>query len=201
MPRRDNGGVTMDGMKANRDALCPACGRFIGPQDTCPYCDCPSPKPLSLKVLRLASLALAVLGMALLYLAAWQGRVPAIAVGDVTPAMNSAYIRVGGCVAAKPKTGTATTPYVSFPITDGSNRLKVVAFNRCAIGLIASTNVPGRGAIVEVAGVLSVSGPDERQIVIESPAQLKVIARGPPPCGRPGRTIRPAGGEEGQDDL
>lgn len=165
----------------NHDALCPACERFIGPLDTCPYCDSPSPKPFSLRVLRMASLAMAVIGTGLLYLAARQGEIPVVEVGAVTPVMNSAYIRVGGRVAAAPRSGLAGTVYVSFPLSDGSNRLTVVAFNRCAQRLICATNVPQRGAVVEVAGVVSISRPGERRIIMESPDQLKVIRTAPGP--------------------
>lgn len=159
---------------ANQEALCPACDRFIGPLDTCPYCDSPSPKPFSLRFLRFASLALAVIGMALLYLAARRGGVVTIGIGMVTPAMNSAYVRVTGTVAATPKTGLAESAYVSFPISDGSNRLMVVAFNACARGLIDTTNVPQRGARVDVAGTVSISRPGERRLIMDSPEQLKV---------------------------
>ena len=169
----------MVGKTINQGALCPACERFIGPLDTCPYCDSPSPKPFSLRFLRFASLALAVIGMAALYLMARQNQTTIVAIGAVTPVMNSAYVRVSGMVVATPKARLAGTAYISFPISDGSNRLTVLAFNRCASALIAATNVPQKGAVVEVAGIVSINRPGEKQIVIETPEQLKVIKPAP----------------------
>ena len=165
--------------KANHDAFCPTCERFIGPLGTCPYCDSPAPKPFSIRFLRFASLALAVIGTGLLYLAARQGRTPVVEIAAVTPVMNSAYIRITGVVAAIPKTGLAGNPYVSFPISDGSNRLTVLAFSRCARELIGSTNVPQRGATVEVAGTVNISRPGERRLIVESSGQLQVVRPAP----------------------
>lgn len=181
----------MAAKNTNQGALCPACERFIGPLDTCPYCDAPSPKPFSLRFLRIASIVLAVIGMALLYVTARQGRLPAVDISAVTPAMNSAYVRVSGFVVASPRTGRDGTGYVTIPVSDGSNRLTVVAYGRCACALIDATNVPQRGVKVEVAGVVSITRPGEKRIILESPDQLTVLACAP---GRSAGAV--AGGTE-----
>lgn len=159
-------------------ALCPACERFVGPLDTCPYCDLSMPGTFSLRFLRFASLALAIIGMAALYMMAREGQRPVVAVGAVTPQMNSASVRVAGRVASTPQSGMGGSSYFSFPITDGSNRLTVVAYDRCARELICSTNLPGRGDVVEVCGTVSINRPGTKRIIMEAPEQLKTLNRG-----------------------
>lgn len=167
-------------------ALCPACDRFIGPLDTCPYCDLPVPRTFSLRFLRFASLALAVIGMAALYLLARQDLRPLVKISEVTPLMNSASVRVAGRVAMTPQTNVAGSAYVSFPLTDGSNRLTVVAYDRCARGLIVATNIPRRGDMVEVSGTVSINRPGAKRIIMEAPEQLKMLMQAPARQGKDG---------------
>jgi len=178
--------------KGQNGALCPACDRFIGPLDTCPYCDLPVPRTFSLRFLRFASLALAVVGMAALYLLARQDLRPLVKISEVTPLMNSASVRVAGLVATTPQISVAGNAYVSFPVTDGSNSLTVVAYDRCARGLMGATNCPRRGDIVEVSGTVSITRPGVRRIIMEAPEQLKMLTRAP---ARPGKD-----GSDGRSD-
>ena len=160
----------------DNNALCPACGRFIGPLDECPYCDAPANKPFSLRFLRYAALTLAVIGMAALYLAARAGRTPAVEITGITPALNSAVVRVTGTVAALPRTNHTGRAYVGFPITDGSNRLFIAAYGSCAAGIIAAGSVPRRGDRVEATGSVSIRSPGERRLLVECPEAVRIVA-------------------------
>jgi len=159
----------------NDGARCPACRRFIGPLDTCPYCDSPANKAFSLRFLRYAALALAIIGMAILYLMARSGRTPAIDLGAITPALNSATVRVEGIVAAAPRIGQSGDTYVSFPISNGSNRLMVAAYDPCAHVLVERNLLPHKGDQVDISGTISLRSPGANRIIIETPQQLKVI--------------------------
>jgi len=156
-------------------ARCPACRRFIGPLDTCPYCDSPANKAFSLRFLRYAALVLAVAGMVLLFFMARSSRIPEIELGAVTPALNSATVRVEGNVAAEPRTGQADDTYISFSISDGSGRLTVAAYDPCAHILVERDLLPHKGDRVEVTGTVSIRSPGANRIVIETPKQLKVV--------------------------
>jgi len=143
----------------NRGAFCPSCERFIGPADTCPYCDADSAKRPVLRVLRYSALLLGMTGLAFLYLAVTHKELPVIRVGNITPMMNFAYVRVKGTVEkdayiAKEK---GEVQCLSFSLDDGSGQLRVAAYGNVARCLVEKDMVPKGGTLVYVAGSLNVS--------------------------------------------
>ena len=88
-----------------RPGDCPACGRFIGPLDTCPFCDCPAERQASLRWLRALAVAVALGGLALLGLAAAAREPDPVAIAAISPSMQLARIRVDGTIAAPPRSG------------------------------------------------------------------------------------------------
>ena len=185
----DIAGVVADSCNKRADqdgAFCPACDRFIGPLNTCPYCDLPVPRAFSLRFLRIASLVLAVIGMAALYLLARQDLRPLVKISEVTPLMNSASVRIAGLVATTPQINVTGNAYVSFRLADGSNTLVVVAYDRCARGLVGATNCPRRGDMVEVSGTVSITRPGAMRIIMEAPEQLKMLTQAPVRRGKDG---------------
>ena len=161
-----------------RGDLCPSCERFIGPADRCPYCGEASAKSPFIRGLRIAALVLAVLGLALLFRMASQRELPVQAVGAVNPMMNFAFVRVIGTVRydARVIERGGTVDYVSFPVDDGTGRIRVQVYARAAQRLVAEDRVPRRGQVVDVAGSLNISAEGMPRLRLATPAQLKVLS-------------------------
>lgn len=156
------------------DARCPACRRFIGPLDTCPYCDCPSGKPLTLRLLRKIAILLAVAGMGMIYAMSAADGIPSIRLSDISSSCNSARVRVTGVLEGKINTREkrGETVFVSFRITDGAVGITAAAYGDCAAGISRNKPGPGGGGKVTVIGRLSVKAGKQPRLVIESPEDL-----------------------------
>ena len=144
----------------NNAAVCPSCERFIGPAAVCPYCETDADKPPILRRLRLAAFLLAVVGLAFLYVMARQTESTMIRIGDVTPMMNFATVRIAGTVKNKPyvKRNGNESAYLTFYVADGTGDLQVSASREMAQQLVDEKRVPAKGARVEATGTLNVSG-------------------------------------------
>ena len=155
-------------------AACPSCDRFIGPADRCPYCGAEAPKQTPLRVLRVAALVLALAGLAFLYLAAYRRDLPLVRIGDVTPLMNFAYVRLQGTVAKRPYVARDASK-VAFVVDDGTGRLRVEAYDDVARALVEDGRVPAVGGQVDVPGSLSVSADGRRKLYIRAADQVNAI--------------------------
>jgi hypothetical protein len=163
---------------ASREAFCPSCERFIGPVDTCPYCDADSARSPAVALLRPASLIAAFAGLAILHAVAVGKEIPTVRIGDVTPMMNFAYVRVCGTVTWAPRIfrdGSAVNG-LSFLVNDGSGKIRITADGSVARELIQNSQVPKRGNRVEVAGPLRCSAGRETGIRLQAASQLKLGA-------------------------
>lgn len=158
--------------------LCPSCERFIGPADVCPYCGTDSAKSPVLRVLRYAALLLGVAGLAFLYLMVTHRDLPVIKVGEITPMMNFAYVRLAGVVErdAYVVRKKGKVDYISFSLDDGSGQLRVAAYRDIAQALAEKGLVPERGAFVDVTGSLSVSADGRAKLYLRAVEQLKITS-------------------------
>jgi len=157
-------------------AFCPSCERFIGPADTCPYCDADSARGSVHRILRLAALILGVGGLAFLYFAAISRELPVIQIGDITPMMNFAHVRVSGTVVRDAFVGRRddAVDYISFTIDDGTGRIPVAAYKKVAEIIMARKVIPTKGADVDVSGTLSVSANGVMRLRLQSAAEMGV---------------------------
>lgn len=161
---------------------CPSCERFIGPLDTCPYCDCPSERQAGLRILRLLAVLLAIGGLALLVVAARRHNTPVIEIGSIQPAMNFARVRVIGTLAIPPRSGTTRSgePWFGFTLDDGTGRIRVTGFGDAATGLTALFPEKGTtGAVVNAEGWLSVRAGRDISLQVRNPAQVEVVREAP----------------------
>lgn len=158
------------------DALCPACGRFIGPAAECPYCGTDGVRAGPRGVLRVAVLLLAVLGLLFLYLMGAAGEVRLVDIRDIGPTMNFATVRVRGTVARKPYVSRrdGKAEYLSFLVDDGTGALRVAAQDRTARALDDGDLVPARGTAVQVTGSLRVRGDGDMRMRLLSAAHLRI---------------------------
>ena len=159
-----------------RGDFCPVCERFIGPADTCPYCQEESAKSPVLKALRLASLILGVGGLLLLFYTSTHKEIPVVPIDTIKPTMNFAYIRIRGRVVRKPfvshKKGLAD--YVSFLVDDGTGQLRVAAYREVAKRLEEDKRIPWSGDFVDVAGGLSVLAGGRPKLRIQVVEHFKI---------------------------
>lgn len=158
--------------------LCPSCERYIGPADICPYCDADSAKSPVLRFLRYAALALAIVGLGFLYLMVARSEVPVIKVGEITPMMNFAYVRVAGTVDRKAFIGRkkGKVDYLSFSLNDGSGQLRVAAYRNVARTLVEKNLVPKKGVIADVTGSLSVAADGRVKLYLRAAEHLRLTA-------------------------
>jgi len=160
---------------------CSACGRFTGPADECPYCGCPAGRLVSWKALRIASLVLALAGVGLLYAASLHREAPVVAVKDIVPSMNYAYVRVAGLVVGEMKTGrrSGAVDYVSFRVDDGTGEITVTAYDARARRIVEEGLPLKTGAEVEAAGSLGVRTSGRSVLYVEAPGQIRILAPAP----------------------
>jgi DNA/RNA endonuclease YhcR with UshA esterase domain len=121
-------------------------------------------------MLQYASLVLAVAGLILLYLFSVNRDIPVVKVGNITPTMNFAYVRIIGEVTRDAyafKSGG-----VVFNVKDGSGEIAVMGARAQADALEAAGKLPRRGDQIEVAGSLSVSADQEPRLRLQSADQL-----------------------------
>ena len=158
------------------DSHCPACRRYVGPEEHCPYCGVEGIKPLSFRLFKRLSLLLAVIGVSILAIAAYKTQPPVMAITDITPLMNHATVTVEGQVVRKPTTSTTSRhAYVGITLNDGSGDIKVAAYGAVAENLIESGMVPERSQYLTITGSLDIRGSTRISLILRSPENLKVM--------------------------
>jgi len=156
-------------------AFCPACERFIGPETACPYCGTDAQRAGTWRALRTAALGLAVVGLACLYLA---GNLPerrVTPIGNITPTMNFATVRVTGKLTRNPYVSRkyGRVDYLSFPIEDRTGEIRVAAYRTVARALDSQDRIPAKGTRVSATGSLRVSDKGRIMLYLQAPEQLE----------------------------
>jgi hypothetical protein len=162
-------------------AVCPSCNRYIGPASKCSYCHADAPKPFMLRVLRIGSVILAVGGLALLYLAVTHRELPVQPIGEISPLMNYAYVRLVGEVPRNCYVGDeeGVVDYVSFSVKDATGALRVKAYGDVARALSEAGKLPQRGMKVDVTGGLNVSSQKPPEMRLQTARQLTIMESRP----------------------
>lgn len=164
------------GEKQNRGAFCPSCERFIGPVDVCPYCECDSARNPAFRLLGYGSLILAAAGLFFLHLMAAHSVIPIVRISDIGPMMNFGLVRIEGTVEKAAYLGNrrGTVDSVSFPASDGSGRIRVVAYGAVARDLVGKSLVPCQGMTIDVSGSLNYSADGNTKLILRSAGELRV---------------------------
>jgi hypothetical protein len=131
---------------------CPACGRYIGPAFTCPYCDVEQNRT-ALRLLRWTAFLFTSAGLTILLVLAHREPSPVTPITGIT-ASRTERARVKGITVTTPRviSRDGTPRFVSFDLDDGSGRITVAATRHVARMLVAENKLPGKGATVEVTG-------------------------------------------------
>ena len=160
-----------------RPGYCPACQRFIGPLEECPFCDCPAERQAGLRLLRLLAVAVAVGGLILLAFAARLRETPRVALNAIRPSMNFARVQVEGAVATAPRSGRSRSgePWFGFTLADGAAQLRVSAFGETAAALLARDEAAplATGACVRAEGQLSLRAGRLPTLYLRDPNHLQ----------------------------
>lgn len=161
-----------------RGDQCPACDRFIGPALHCPYCGQEAAPAPGLRALRRTAFLLATLGLAALYLMARSRELPVVTIGDITPMMNYAYVRVEGEIAREPYTvmRNGRLDYCSFLLDDGTGTVRVQTWRDTARLMERAGALPQRGDRVSVAGSLQVTAGEGPRLRLHTPDHLQPLA-------------------------
>jgi hypothetical protein len=152
---------------------CPACRRFIGPEDSCPFCDVDGITPLPFRLFKRLSIFLAMTALAILGLAAYRTQPPLIPIAEITPLMNHATVSIAGEVLRKPTTSTGgANPYAGFVVADSSGEIKVTAYGPIAETLIEQNTLPVKGDRIQVTGNLDIRSQTRRSLILRSTEHL-----------------------------
>ena len=166
-----------DGQPADVDCGC--CGRFIGPELTCPYCGADAERRAPVRLLRLLAVVLAVGGLAALLVQARWSLVPLVQVATLRPGMAMASVRVAGAAVTAPRVAGdhGQTDYVSFDLDDGTGRITVAAARQVARALTAvAGTLPRRGDRVEAQGRLSLTPDRKPRLYLDDARGLRVAS-------------------------
>lgn len=173
-------------------SLCPSCGRFVGPLESCPYCGASVKKRLPLGALRLGALVLAIAGIAILLYATSGAAAPTIKIATIAAGMNYAYVRIEGRVTRGPLYNPDTGE-IAFYVADETGEIRASAFRSAGAQLLATGKVPEAGDGIAVEGALRVR--DEFQsLTVQAPERLSLVK--PPPRAVDIREI--GAGDQGQ---
>jgi hypothetical protein len=127
-----------------------------------------------LRILRIGSVVLAVAGLVLLYLAVTHRELPVQKIGEITPLMNYAYVRIVGTVPRNCYVGDddGVVDYVSFVVKDDTGSMRVKAQGEVALKLSEMGRLPQRYMHVDVAGSLNVAPGKKPEMRLQAPRQL-----------------------------
>ncbi len=136
-------------------ALCPSCGRHVGPYEACPYCGAKLAPRITMRVFRYGSLVVALVGLALLWFFSLRSPVPEMKIGQVQSTMNFAYVRVAGKV-TRPPSYDAEGGYLGFWIQDDTGEMMVSSYRSTTQELVAKGLLPDVGDDVILEGTLRI---------------------------------------------
>ncbi len=136
-------------------ALCPSCGRFVGPYETCPYCGTHLGGRISVRAVKVAAVLLALIGLVGLWWLARATDIPALTVEAAQGTMNMAYVRVQGRV-VRSLSYDPESHYLAFWLDDGTGEVRINSYRDVTLSLLETGRVPALGDQVEVAGTLRI---------------------------------------------
>lgn len=172
---------------------CPSCGRFVGTETRCPYCQTETQKRLSIKIFKIISVLISTLGLIMLLFYARNVQTPVVAINELGPLSNFAHVRIVGFAAQDAKInkwGTLSFNVIQFVNEKGeieTDRTKFKDCNKIEIRVNAYKKVtadidparlPHRFDEVDVEGQIRVQQ-SEASMLINAAEHLRVKASSP----------------------
>lgn len=171
---------------------CPSCGRFVGTETRCPYCQTETQKRLSIKIFKIISVLISTLGLLMLLFYARNVQTPVVAIKDLGPLSNFAHVRVVGYASQDArinKWGTLSFNVIQFVNENGQIETDRSKFRNCnkielrvnaykkVTADIDPARLPKRFDEVDVEGQIRVQQ-NESSMLINAPEHLRIIASG-----------------------
>ena len=169
------------------NAVCPSCGRFIGPSDDCPYCGTDSAKPSFLVKLRWGTVAFAVFGVVALVIGGARREVPRVRIGELVPTMRYARVEVQGIVERDAYVGEkdGQVDFLGFTLLDATQSVRVAAYGEVAVACVRMRQIPKAHECVKATGSVVVGRDGRTRLRLDSTEDLIVT---------PGDATRATGG-------
>jgi cytochrome c-type biogenesis protein CcmE len=129
--------------------------------------------------LRWSALAFGVIGVAVLIVTARWREVPYIRPGGVKRTMQFAKVRMSGIVERNAFIGekNGQVDYMAFTLVDGTQSVRVAAYDEAAVALVSARQVPKAGERVTAEGSI-VTGRDGRMRLRIDDAKAVTIEHG-----------------------
>ncbi len=168
---------------------CPSCGRFVGTETRCPYCQTETQKRLSIRIFKVISLLLSTLGLLMLLFYARTVKTPEIMIKDIGPLSNFGHFAISGYAEKDcnlTQWGTISFTLLQYYDKDGNKvtdpqkfkdsekkEIRVTAYKNIA-EKIDLRNLPRKGEEVLVEGQISVKQ-GVASLIINAPEHLKTF--------------------------
>ncbi len=156
--------------------VCPHCGRYVGPVETCPYCKKDIPKRTELKAMKYGSVVFAIIGVILLWQYSVYAGYPSPKLGDVHETMNYSNVEMEGKVvqgASYYPSKTTGGGTIYFTIDDGTGQASVVAYSSVTKKLIEQDKIPSYGDEITFVGTINYRGSDMK-VILASADSLEI---------------------------
>ncbi len=166
---------------------CPSCGRFVGTETRCPYCQTETQKRLSIRIFKVISVLISTLGLLMLLFYARNVKTPEAKITELGPLTNFAHVRIVGFAdkaVTRSKWGTLSLTVNQYYDKNGelvfdTNRLKdcekhqirVTAYKKVADNIDDSL-LPKQGDLVDVEGQVRVQQ-GEASLLINAPEHFR----------------------------
>ena len=157
-------------VKRKSEVQCPQCGQFTGAASRCGHCGMRLEKRMGLRMLRITAMATALGGLLLLHLYSTHRELPLVGIGEISPVMNFATVRIQGTLesdARKLRGGS-----VLYVVDDGTGTLAAFADPP------KEGQLPLAGSRIFLEGSLNVGAGDEVRMNARSVVVAPVAVAG-----------------------
>jgi DNA/RNA endonuclease YhcR with UshA esterase domain len=169
---------------------CPSCGRFVGTETRCPYCQTETQKRLSIRIFKVISVLLSTLGLIMLLFYARSVNTPSLDIKDIGPLSNFGHFSISGVAqddcSINKNWGTVSFYLVQHYDKDGkrvndpqmfkfceTKEIRVSAYKNIAENIYVE-NLPRKGEQVVVEGQVSVKQ-GVATLIINAPEHIKTF--------------------------
>ena len=168
---------------------CPSCGRFVGTETRCPYCQTETQKRLSIRIFKVISVLISTLGLAMLLFYARHVETQKVNINELTPLTNFAHVRIVGYAdkdATMNQWGTLSFNVIQFYDKNGKivtdkqkfkeserKEIRVTAYKKVA-EQVNDNDKPRAGEEVEVEGQVRVQQ-NVASLLVNAPEHIRAI--------------------------
>ncbi|PIU84190.1 MAG: hypothetical protein COS68_00120 [Elusimicrobia bacterium CG06_land_8_20_14_3_00_38_11] len=172
----DKNAAPVKEIKVSSDAVCPSCGKFVGPYEKCPYCQADLHKRLSLKLVKRLSVIGSIVGLMMLWYASKMHEIPVVKISSITERMNNALVEVDGSIVAARFDETKNN--FSYTVADGTGKMKLNGFNALNnFKDVFGDNLPQEGDKIRAVGQLNISEKFGVSMFIKNPKRIAVTEK------------------------